>query len=162
MPTKKRLYALNDRCLACRACEIACALRRTVHGELAVAITDVPPPRPRLWVREVKGKNDPVHCLQCARPKCVAACAPGALYQEAESGMVLFDADKCTGCGECVPACSFHAIAVDPDRGLAYKCDLCDGDPACAPACPTGALFFGTPEKWKALRAERRKEPVGS
>ena len=43
---------------------------------------------------------------------------------------------------ECVKACPFGAMRVDPHTGHVFKCDLCEGDPECAKWCPTGALQF--------------------
>jgi len=156
----KRIFVDASRCLACRACEIACALRHSESGELTEALLEQPRARPRVEVRETKGKIAPVQCMQCARPKCVEVCEPGALVKDAESGLVTLDQSKCTGCWLCVEACPFHAIFADEERGVAYKCDLCEGRPACVAACPTSALFFGTREEFRARSAQR--EPVAS
>jgi carbon-monoxide dehydrogenase iron sulfur subunit len=152
----KRIFADDARCLACRACEIACSLRHSESGVLEQAIAERPPARSCVVVRLNKGKNSPVQCMQCARPKCVEVCEPGALRKDEETGLVVLDQSKCTGCGLCVEACPFDAIFLDDDRGVAYKCDLCGGQPACVAACPTGSLLFGTREEFRA------REKVGS
>ncbi len=152
----RRIHADNTRCLACRACEIACAVKHSGSGELTAAIWERPRALPRVRVRVSKGKQAPVQCMQCARPKCVEACEVGALTRDEGSGLVLLDQSKCTGCGLCVEACPFDAIFPDEERGAAYKCDLCGGEPVCVAACPTGALFFGTREQF------RSREKVGS
>ncbi|UCH34302.1 MAG: 4Fe-4S dicluster domain-containing protein [Armatimonadota bacterium] len=156
----KRIFADSSRCLACRACEIACALCHSECAEVTEAVLEQPRARPRVVVRETKGKIAPVQCMQCARPKCVEACEAGALTKDEESGLVVLDEGKCTGCWSCVEACPFHAIHADEERGVACKCDICGGDPACVAACPTGALFFGTRGEFRARSAER--EPVTS
>ena len=156
----KRILVDNSQCLACRACEIACALCHSKSGELPDALLEQPRPHPRVRVRETKGKIGPVQCMQCARPKCVEACEAGALVKDAESGLVMLDQSKCTGCWSCVEACPFHAIFADEERGVAYKCELCEGRPACVAACPTNALFYGTRDEFRARNATR--EPVAS
>jgi carbon-monoxide dehydrogenase iron sulfur subunit len=156
----KRIHVESDRCLACRACEVACALRHSQSSDLVEAVLEQPRGRSRVRVRETKGKIAPVQCMQCARPKCVEVCEPGALVKHPESGLVVLDQSKCTGCWSCVEACPFHAIFADEDRGVAYKCDLCEGRPACVAACPTRALFYGTRDEFRARSAER--EPVPS
>ena len=73
----------------------------------------------------------------------------GALTRDEETGLVLLDQEKCTGCLQCVEACPFGAIFVIGEGGdgpAVVKCDLCierqeQGlGPACVEACPTGAL----------------------
>jgi ferredoxin-type protein NapG len=67
---------------------------------------------------------------------------PGALQPDAAF------LERCSGCGECVPACPIGAIFMDEhDDGALYPaiqpsrrpCSLCDGLP-CIPACPDQAL----------------------
>ncbi|MEM4245941.1 MAG: 4Fe-4S binding protein, partial [Candidatus Bathyarchaeia archaeon] len=59
-----------------------------------------------------------------------------------ESHAVLIDRDKCIGCRECVTACPFHVIIVDPKTGDVVKCDLCEGEPRCAKVCPKAAIVY--------------------
>ena len=40
----------------------------------------------------------------------------------------------------CVTACIYGGIAIDPQTKKAVKCDLCNGDPACVKACDYGAI----------------------
>jgi Fe-S-cluster-containing dehydrogenase component len=51
--------------------------------------------------------------------------------------------DQCTGCGNCVDACPYDGIWLDPLSGLAIKCDTCQGGFACVPTCFAGALSAG-------------------
>ena len=47
----------------------------------------------------------------------------------------------CLGCGDCVAACSFGAISMDPQTGLpVVDQDKCTGCGACAKACPKGVI----------------------
>jgi MinD superfamily P-loop ATPase len=46
---------------------------------------------------------------------------------------------RCTGCGKCVEACAFHAIAVLGEKALVFP-ELCHGCGSCVRVCPTGAL----------------------
>jgi Fe-S-cluster-containing hydrogenase component 2 len=59
----------------------------------------------------------------------------------------LLDEDLCTGCGDCVVACPFDAIWLDPISGLAFKCDLCSGAVRCVEVCPSKALTIRGLEK---------------
>ena len=50
------------------------------------------------------------------------------------------DLKTCIGCHDCVVACPFGAMRIDPHDDQVFKCDLCGGDPECAKWCPTGAI----------------------
>jgi Fe-S-cluster-containing hydrogenase component 2 len=47
----------------------------------------------------------------------------------------------------CVTACTFGGIEIDPMTLKAIKCDLCWGDPACIKACEYGAISLVEAEK---------------
>ncbi len=54
--------------------------------------------------------------------------------------MLTVDSTSCIGCQNCVTACIYGGIAIDPVTRRAIKCDLCDGDPACVRACEYHAI----------------------
>jgi carbon-monoxide dehydrogenase iron sulfur subunit len=66
------------------------------------------------------------------------------MQKDPESGLVYVDMEKCIGCWTCVMVCPFAAVAPDPDRKKAFKCDLCKGldVPACVAGCPNQALLL--------------------
>ena len=65
------------------------------------------------------------------------SCAAAALMNGGETGCFF----GCLGCGDCVKACKFDAIHMDPETGLPVvdqdKCTACG---ACAKACPRGII----------------------
>lgn len=51
----------------------------------------------------------------------------------------VVDKDKCTGCGRCVPACRFNALACVNERVLVFA-ELCHGCGGCMLSCPEKAI----------------------
>jgi anaerobic dimethyl sulfoxide reductase subunit B (iron-sulfur subunit) len=132
-----------DRCIMCHACELACKgtrdLELRVHWRKVVEI----------WQGEfpdVTRTFVSLSCLHCAEPPCREACPTGAISKRVEDGIVVVDADKCTGCKECYPACP-HGVPQFGTDGTMQKCDFCLERglvPACTSPCPADALFFGS------------------
>jgi formate dehydrogenase iron-sulfur subunit len=62
----------------------------------------------------------------------------------------VIQSDTCNGCRDCISACPFGVIDINPASGTAQKCTLCydrlqNGmEPACSKACPTDSIQFGT------------------
>ena len=75
-------------------------------------------------------------------------CPTGAIIRT-EFDTVVIQSDACNGCRDCIAACPFGVIDVNPVSGTAQKCTLCYDrmkvglEPACAKACPTQSINFG-------------------
>jgi len=54
--------------------------------------------------------------------------------------VVKIDEEKCTGCGECVPACAEGAIRIIDGKARLVADNLCDGLGACLGDCPADAI----------------------
>lgn len=150
----KRIVADPAKCLACKACEVACALAHADTDDLVQAIAGGA--KPRIYVEFAGGFAVPLQCRHCEDAPCLAVCPSGAIRRLSDSAPVLVDADKCIGCSYCVEACPFGVVQVVPRPSsdgsvggkAVIKCDLCvkrqaQGlDPACASSCPVEALAF--------------------
>jgi formate dehydrogenase iron-sulfur subunit len=126
------VYSHAERCLDCRACEVACERE---HGA------------PNVTVVRVDGRfAAPLMCRHCDPAPCVAVCYAGALA--AEGGLVTFDPALCTACGLCLLACPFGVMARTAGGSAVHHCDLCarrraiGREPVCTLTCPAGALTY--------------------
>ncbi len=138
----KKVYPIEDNCISCRHCEVACTM---FHSESKdpVKAYKLEGLIPRVTVEVNGAVSIAIMCRHCKHPFCMDACTSGAIRQE-DDGSITLDESKCVGCWNCVLACPFGAIHPDIKRKKAYKCDLCNGRkfPACVQACPNGALTY--------------------
>ena len=87
-------------------------------------------------------------CKHCVQAGCLEVCPTGAIIRT-EFDTVVIQADVCNGCRNCIPACPFDVIGINPVTNTAQKCTLCYDrlqvgmTPACAQACPTASIQFG-------------------
>lgn len=87
---------------------------------------------------------------------CVRVCPFGAMRID-ETGLVVIDGEKCTGCGLCVPACpkkilemvlksrrvELACVAREKAAAVRAKCLVgCTTCQKCIPACPAQAIAF--------------------
>jgi carbon-monoxide dehydrogenase iron sulfur subunit len=162
----KKLFVDYKKCLACKACETACAVKQHPSHSLVGALGDK---KTQVNVRVIGVEHEafPLSCRHCEPADCLDACPAGAITRDAESGAVLLNPDFCKACAMCAMVCPFDAIAFKEThrakygRDVAYKCDLCNdrikagGKPACVMACHSGALSFGNLEQIRTVRATK-------
>ena len=146
MVKRKRIWIARDyaKCSGCRKCEIACSLfhEKKIWPEAS---------RIRVFML-VPGVEVPHLCAQCDDHPCIDSCSVTALSVSSETGAILVDREKCTGCGSCIEACPGKIPHLHPTERYALICDLCGGSPQCARVCHDG--------KWDAILA-LYKNPVG-
>jgi formate dehydrogenase iron-sulfur subunit len=103
-------------------------------------------------------------CKHCVRAGCLEVCPTGAIIRT-EFDTVVIQSDVCNGCRDCIAACPFGVIDINPVSGTAQKCTLCYDrmqvglEPACAKACPTDSIQFGPISELKT-RARARVEQL--
>lgn len=135
----KQLHIRYDLCTGCRACELACALKKE-----AAFWTEASSIR----VRQVGiGPLDiPTFCHQCSDYPCIQACpSKNKALSVGPEGIVLVNDSNChrangIDCQRCKKACLGNSIAYHPVSNLPMFCDRCQGDPECAKVCASGAL----------------------
>ena len=73
-------------------------------------------------------KGCPLSCLGCHNPE-----------GQHVGSELLFRPDRCTACGDCVPACPHEALTLD-DMGITVAWDRCELEGVCVEVCLPGAL----------------------
>jgi formate dehydrogenase iron-sulfur subunit len=172
-------YTDTTVCIGCKACEVACKewnqlpatnggrntlsgdsydnTRRLdgIHWRHVKFIEQFSPDRSEgrwLMMSDV--------CKHCVQAGCLEVCPTGAILRT-EFDTVVIQADVCNGCRDCIAACPFGVIDINPASGTAQKCTLCYDrmrvgmEPACSKACPTDSINFGTIRELRQM-AERR------
>ena len=144
MPTYGFVIDLK-KCIGCHACTIACK----AEHQIPVGVN-------RCWVKTVeKGTFPdtrrfffPVLCNQCVEAPCVRICPTNALFKRRD-GIVDLNGSACIGCRDCMEACPYDQLLIDPNTHTAEKCNFCANRvenkllPACVSVCPTECRIFG-------------------
>ena len=156
----KTIVVNIEKCLACKSCELACALVHSKSKVLEEAVAESPKPQRMVAVEAAGEFAVPIQCRHCENAPCITACPTKAIHRPSADGPVLIDRDRCIGCRFCLIVCPFGVIYVSPDGRAVTKCDLCiertrmGEQPACVEACPTKAMRLADE---KDLAANKRK-----
>jgi len=159
----------TTKCMACRACQVACKQWNERKAEATAnrgSYENPPDLSSRTWLKvnfNETQRNGGVSwlftrqaCMHCTEAACVKVCPTGAVYHH-ELGFVAYDREKCSGCGYCVEFCPFSVPRTERNAltGVARmdKCTFCTTPgfdriaagytPACVKTCPPNALVFG-------------------
>ena len=141
----------RSRCVGCRACTVACKMENNTPTDVNYR-----------WVfdREAGAYPEPtlefvsMACYHCESPACMASCPVGAITKDAETGLVLIDQGKCTGCRYCMATCPYGSPQYNAMTGKVEKCTGCAQrieqglEPACVNTCVGGALQWVEDVAW--------------
>ena len=147
-------YVDPSRCIACRACENACAECDTHRGVPMIHMEYVDRARSTASV--------PTVCMHCEEPTCALVCPADAIKQNEEGVVHSSLKPRCIACSSCVLACPFGVPRMMVRIDQMMKCDMCWDRtsvglrPMCATVCPSQALAYVTPE---SIAASRREVP---
>jgi formate dehydrogenase iron-sulfur subunit len=176
-------YTDTTVCIGCKACEVACKEWNqlpSTNGGVNTLSGDSYDNTRRLdgihWrhVKFIEQFTDTRQegrwllmsdvCKHCVQAPCLEVCPTGAITRT-EFDTVVIQSDACNGCRDCISACPFGVIEVNPVSGTAQKCTLCYDrlqvgmEPACSKACPTESIQFGKISDLRS-RAQKRVEQL--
>jgi benzoyl-CoA reductase subunit BamC len=139
--TVKSIKLNLDKCIGCRACEVACS---GFHATPKYSSINPARSRIRIFVDELNDIYVPILAGYNTTTEC--------------SGRHVFSINgkKYSECSFCRSSCNSRDLFKEPDSGLPLKCDMCDGEesPMCVQVCRPGALTYMEREK------EREEEPT--
>src|SRR5687767_13927663 len=168
-------------CIGCKACEVACKswnqlpAREGGQPELSgISYDNTVQLSGTTWrhVKFIEQFDGPYNgrwlmmsdvCKHCVQAGCLEVCPTGAIVRT-EFDTVVIQSDVCNGCRNCIAACPFDVIDMNPVNNTAQKCTLCYYrmkvvmTPACAQACPTASIQFGPIDELKARAATRLRQ----
>jgi tetrathionate reductase subunit B len=139
-----------ERCIGCHACSVACKVENSVslgHFRTKVHYHDFSG-LDAVGKRTLKRAFLPSLCMQCVDAPCLKACPTESISRDAD-GVVRIDAASCDRSRDCIAACPYGAIHIDPVAQVADKCDFCSHrlevgmEPACVEVCPAEVFAFG-------------------
>lgn len=144
----KTLVVNQEKCTACRRCELTCSFHKT--GEFNPASSRV-----TVAIFPEVDFYMPITCQQCEDALCQKACPAAAISRSETTGAVVIDENRCIGCQMCVMVCPFGAVAFSAAESKVVKCDLCGGDPECAKFCAWGAIEYREADR---ITLDKRKQ----
>jgi len=146
-----------NKCMGCRACEVACA---TFHAN--PKYSNVNPARSRIHVfrNELKNVFVPVKSSFYTS----AECAGRPIYFIDERPQSNYG-DGISVCGFCGASCPSRDLFKEPDSGLPLKCDMCEDDPPldepmCAKWCLVDAITYE--EREEEVEEEAKPDEMDS
>ncbi len=163
----KTIVVNIEKCLACKSCEIACALAHSKSKVLEEAVAESPKPQRMVTVEAAGEFGVPMQCRHCEAAPCVEICPTDAIQRQSEEGPIVVEKQLCIGCKLCILICPFGVLRIGPEGRAIIKCDMCferiekGQEPACVEACVTGALkLVSLKELTKSARREAAKQLV--
>ena len=174
----KGFFIDTTRCIACKACQVACKNWNRLPAEQTKNQGDLQnPPDFTFTTYKLVRMNEeivddkvnwlffPDQCRHCLIPPCLLwAQNTEAIYQDENTGAVVYTA-KTQGlkAEDIIGVCPYDVPRSDKNGSLA-KCTMCNDrvkngmEPACVKTCPTGTLNFGDLEEMRQMADERLKK----
>lgn len=133
----KQIKVNLDKCIGCRACEVACS---AFHAKPKFSSVNPARSRIRVVIDELNDAYVPIRAGDYTQAECTGRhtyTIGGKEYSE---------------CSFCGAACPCRDLFHEPDSGLPLKCDMCEEDPTlkepwCVQVCRCDALTYSEKEE---------------
>ena len=134
---RKRITIHANKCIGCRACELACA---AFHAK--PRYSSINPARSRIQIIKdpLKDIYLPVYAGEYTATECTSR------------NKYILDGKEYSNCDFCRASCPSRDLFKEPDSGLALKCDMCEDTPPlklpkCVEWCHAEALIYAEREE---------------
>jgi len=125
----KAIMVNIEKCLACKSCEIACAVAHSKSRILEEAIAERPTPQRRVTVEAAGELSVPLQCRHCEDAPCISVCPTAAIDRHEADGPVLIEQDRCIGCKFCLMVCPFGVMMSRPMAKLCSSATFALSEP---------------------------------
>lgn len=130
--TVKEIRVDLDKCIGCRACEMACS---GFHAVPKFSSTNPARSRIRVVVEDRKDVYVPIRAGDYTQAECNGR------------NTYVINGKEYSMCSFCTVSCPSRDLFIEPDSGLPLKCDMCADDPTlpepmCVQVCRCNALTF--------------------
>lgn len=128
----KRIKVDLDKCVGCRACEVACS---TFHARPKYSSINPSRSRIRVVIDLMNDEYVPIRAADYTKSECNGR------------NVYLINGKEYSECSFCGTVCPTRDLFKEPDSGLPLSCDMCEDDPPqkvplCVQVCRVGALIY--------------------
>lgn len=153
-PAKKIIKDIKvdlDKCIGCRACEVACS---AFHANPKYSCINPARSRIRVVIDELSDCYVPIR----AGDYTSAECSGRNTY--------TIDGKQYSECSFCGASCPSRDLFKEPDSGLPLTCDMCENDPPleepmCVQVCPHDALIYQERQEEGEPQEKREELDIG-
>ena len=149
--TVKEIKVDVDKCIGCRACEVACS---AFHASPKYSSVNPARSRIRVMIDDLKNVYVPIRAGNYTPAECTGR------------NTYTVDGKEYRECSFCRVSCPTRAFFKEPDSGLPITCDMCESvpplsEPMCVQVCKYDALTYEEREEEGEEDVERDEMEVG-
>ena len=173
----KGFFIDTTRCIACKACQVACKQWNRLPAEKTENQGNLQNPPDfsfttyklvRMNEEIIDGKVNwlffPDQCRHCLIPPCLLwAQNTDAIFRDEDTGAVVYTSETQNLKAEEITGVCPYDVPRQGKNGFLAKCTMCNDrvkqgmEPACVKSCPTGTLNFDDLEDMQNMASERLK-----